>query len=102
MTIDETTLTKGQVRKLNALRKSIGEKIGEDAFSKWLKNQSSEKPAETSDPVAEKLLESLKSLESPKSLESLGSDPANPAYPINPSNLIIRLGLNLILLLLIL
>jgi hypothetical protein len=69
MTIDETTLTKGQVRKLNALRKSIGEKIGEDAFSKWLKNQSSEKPAETSDPVAEKLLESLKSLENDKSVK---------------------------------
>ena len=36
MTIDQSTLTKGQVRKLNALRKSVGNDIGEKAFGKWL------------------------------------------------------------------
>ena len=38
--IDESTLTKGQVRKLNALRKSVGEGIGEQAFAAWLSTQS--------------------------------------------------------------
>ena len=69
MTNNESGLTKGQLRKLNALRKSIGDKLGEDAFSKWLKEQSSSKPTETIDPVAEKLLEALKSLEGDKSIK---------------------------------
>ena len=34
--IDETTLTKGQLRKLNALRKSLGQAIADEAFAKWL------------------------------------------------------------------
>jgi len=34
--IDETILTKGQLRKLNALRKSLGPVIADEAFSKWL------------------------------------------------------------------
>ncbi len=33
----EKNLTKGQLRKLNALRKSVGPAIGERAFVKWLK-----------------------------------------------------------------
>lgn len=33
--IDEKQLTKGELRKLNALRKSIGTDIGEAAFVKW-------------------------------------------------------------------
>ena len=37
--IDESTLTKGQVRKLSALRKSVGEEIGEQAFAAWLASQ---------------------------------------------------------------
>ena len=37
--IVESTLTKGEVRKLNALRKSIGDKLGEEAFAKWLKKK---------------------------------------------------------------
>ena len=35
--IDEKLLTKGEVRKLNALRKSVGEDIGENAFMDWLR-----------------------------------------------------------------
>ena len=38
--IDEGALTKGQVRKLNALRKSVGDEIGEMAFAAWLSSQS--------------------------------------------------------------
>ena len=34
--IDEAALTKGQLRKLNALRKSLGPAIADEAFSKWL------------------------------------------------------------------
>ena len=35
-TIDEKGLTRGELRKLNALRKSIGEELGDEAFTKWL------------------------------------------------------------------
>ena len=34
--IDEAALTKGQLRKLNALRKSVGPAIADEAFAKWL------------------------------------------------------------------
>ena len=34
--IDESLLKKGQLRKLNALRKSVGPAIADEAFSKWL------------------------------------------------------------------
>ena len=37
--IDESALTKGQVRKLTALRKSVGEEIGTRAFADWLASQ---------------------------------------------------------------
>lgn len=37
--IDETTLTKGQLRKLNALRNSVGDEIGQRAFLDWLSSQ---------------------------------------------------------------
>ena len=37
--IDENSLTKGQRRKLNALRKSVGNEIGEQAFAAWLASQ---------------------------------------------------------------
>ena len=33
---DESALTKGQLRKLNALRKSLGAAIADEAFAKWL------------------------------------------------------------------
>ena len=38
-TINENELTKGQFRKLNALRKSLGEGIANRAFAEWLANQ---------------------------------------------------------------
>ena len=34
--IDESALTKMQLRKLNALRKSVGDDIGKRAFAEWL------------------------------------------------------------------
>jgi len=33
--VTKKSLTKGQVRKLNALRKSLGDKIAEKAFAEW-------------------------------------------------------------------
>ena len=62
----KSNLTKGQVRKLNALRKSLGNKIADPAFSKWLKTQKSNKSGGKTDPVALKLENSLKSLASKK------------------------------------
>jgi len=37
--IDESALTKGELRKLNALRKSVGETLGEQTFAKWLEKK---------------------------------------------------------------
>jgi hypothetical protein len=68
MTIDQSTLTKGQIRKLNALRKSVGDKIAEDAFSKWMKSQS-QTPKEVRDPVADALVAALANLTSDKSFK---------------------------------
>ena len=51
MANDEKKLTKGQLRKLNALRKSVGNELGEDVFSKWLAQQAEIKPK--ADPIVE-------------------------------------------------
>ena len=69
MAIKKSTLTKGQIRKLNALRKSIGVKLGEDAFGKWLKEQAKAVPKVQSDPVAEKILNAVESLEKDKTVK---------------------------------
>ena len=58
MTIDQSTLTKGQIRKLNALCKSVGDDIAEDAFGKWMKSQT-KTPKEVRDPVADALVSAL-------------------------------------------
>jgi hypothetical protein len=71
LAIKEKSLNKGQIRKLNALRKSIGVKLGEDAFEKWLKEQAKAKavPKIQTDPVAEKILNAVKSLEKDKTVK---------------------------------
>ncbi|NKB55815.1 MAG: hypothetical protein GKS00_05715 [Alphaproteobacteria bacterium] len=63
MPIDESELKKGQIAKLNALRKSVGDDLAEDVFVKWLRRQQSAKKIEEADPVAEKLVKALASLE---------------------------------------
>ncbi len=40
--INQGELTKGQLRKLNALRKSIGEEIAHKAFAQWLSSQTTD------------------------------------------------------------
>ena len=37
--IDEAALTKGQLRKLHALRRSVGKDVGERAFAAWLESR---------------------------------------------------------------
>ena len=39
--INEKSLSKGQLRKLNALKKSLGDDIAKRAFSEWFANQNS-------------------------------------------------------------
>ena len=68
MTIDQSTLTKGQIRKLNALRKSVGNDIADVAFGKWMKTQS-KTPKEVRDPVADALVTALSHLQNDKSLK---------------------------------
>ena len=50
--IDEGALTKGQLRKLNALRKSVGDEIGERAFAAWLSTQPTAAPDEADEDAA--------------------------------------------------
>ena len=63
MSIDQPTLTKGQVRKFNALRKSVGDDIAEGAFGKWMITQSKD----ARDPVADALVDALSNLTSDRS-----------------------------------
>ena len=46
MAIDETGLTKGLMRKLNALRKSVGDDLAEEVFAKWLERQAASQAKE--------------------------------------------------------
>ena len=69
--INEETLNKGQIRKLNALRKSLGNEIADNAFTKWMKTQTKENSVQI-DPVAEKIKVALSSLAHEKSFR-LGS-----------------------------
>ena len=66
--IDQSGLTKGQLRKLNALCKSVGHEIGERAFVEWLSSQS----AEDGDSSAELIADTLWPLVP-------GRQPADPA-----------------------
>lgn len=53
--IDQSGLTKGQLRKLNALCKSVGNEIGERAFVEWLASQSAEDSDSNADLIADTL-----------------------------------------------
>ena len=56
MAIDEIKLTKFQLRKLGALRRYVGDELGEEAFSKWMAQQAA---AVKVDPVAKKIEQAL-------------------------------------------
>ncbi len=55
--IDENSLSKGEIRKLNALRKSVGNEIGDRAFAEWLSSRSDGSNEE--DPNAETIVDTL-------------------------------------------
>ena len=63
MAIDETRLTKGRVRKMNALRKSVGDELAEEVFAKWLERQATSQAKGKPDPVAMKIVEALTGFE---------------------------------------
>lgn len=56
-TLDRDALTKGELRKLNALKKSVGPELGEEIFLKWLATKPA--PGPKTDPVAEMLVSAL-------------------------------------------
>ncbi len=60
-TFDEESLTTGQLRKLTALRKSVGEKIGTRAFTQWLAAPAA-KAKEPVDKNAERIASALEPL----------------------------------------
>ena len=53
--INQSDLTKGQLRKLNALCKSVGHEIGERAFIEWLSSQTAEDGDSSADLIADTL-----------------------------------------------
>ncbi len=59
--IDESKLTKGELRKLNALRESVGDSIGEETFVAWQRLRPAPKRADkTAEAIAgavEKLID---------------------------------------------
>src|SRR5215470_6922343 len=58
--VDTKDLSKGQHRKLNALRKSLGDEIADRAFAAWLESESS--GGEAPDKNALKIIEALQPL----------------------------------------
>ncbi|MAF96065.1 MAG: hypothetical protein CMM60_09975 [Rhodospirillaceae bacterium] len=69
MAVRKPTLTKGQIRKRNALRKSVGDKLGDQTFARWMKEQAKAKSVAKSDPVADKILAALKPLVRDKTIK---------------------------------
>lgn len=66
--LDERGLTKGEVRKLNSLRKSVGEELGEQTFTKWLRSSRAGKNSESVDKNAVLIAEALSKLISDQNL----------------------------------
>jgi Na+-transporting NADH:ubiquinone oxidoreductase subunit NqrF len=59
ITVDESNLTKGQLRKLNALRKSLGLDIADRAFAEWMATSPQETTNVSADKNADLIAESL-------------------------------------------
>ncbi len=60
--IDEAGLTKGELRKLSALRKSLGDTIANRAFAQWLRQKAGSKAAPPVDRNAQTIAGALESL----------------------------------------
>ena len=57
--VDESALSKGELRKLNALRKSVGDKLAEETFAKWLKKRADGQSTVTMDKNAVLIADAL-------------------------------------------
>lgn len=57
--INEGALTKGELRKLTALRKSLGSSIADKAFTQWMKRQVKGGPAVARDKNADMISEAI-------------------------------------------
>ena len=68
MAINEKALNKGELRKLIALRKSLGEKIADKAFAEWFAEKPKAKAVGV-DPVAVKIAEALAEFANDKSFK---------------------------------
>lgn len=66
--INESSLTKGQLRKLNALRKSLGSAIADKAFSQWHSTTDDGAAAPEVDKNAQLVAETLSALANDKGL----------------------------------
>ncbi len=60
--IDESKLTKGELRKLNALRKSVGDGIGEKAFVAWQRSRPAPGKVAPADKTAEAIVGAVEKL----------------------------------------
>lgn len=65
---DTKDLSKGQLRKLNALRKSVGDRLGDETFGKWLKKQRGTNDTAAEDKNATLISETLLKLINDKKL----------------------------------
>lgn len=59
---DEKDLNKGHLRKLQALRKSLGDKIANRAFGEWLSKQAASPPDEPEDQNVRLIADTLEPL----------------------------------------
>ena len=60
-------MTKGQLRKLNVLRKALGGKVADQAFAQWVKEQPVKSAAVKTDLVADKIVKAISALAKDKS-----------------------------------
>jgi len=66
--IDESALTRGELRKLNALRKSVGDTLGEQTFAKWLEKRAKKTTIDPGDKNADLISDTIMALINEKGL----------------------------------
>ena len=73
-TIDESSLTKMEIRKLNALRKSIGDELGAKAFGQWYESRPTKTKSAPVDKTAEAIAEAVMNLITKGKIKTLPRD----------------------------
>ncbi len=69
--LDESNLTKMEVRKLSALRKSIGDDLGTKAFVEWHRSRPAATKAPPTDKTAKSIAEAVMGLIEDRTIKSL-------------------------------